>query len=92
MQMHSDPSLLIHPEDAKRLTLEEGGMVRIISSDREVKAKVKLSEKYTEGVLFYPEHLAETEVKDLISYEVDPMTRVPYYHSGPVQIQKEGAE
>ena len=50
---------------------------------------MKLSEKYPVGVVFYPEHLAENAMRNLVQYNVDPVTRVPYYHTGPIHIEKE---
>ncbi|HEX9758254.1 MAG TPA: NADH-quinone oxidoreductase subunit NuoG [Nitrospiria bacterium] len=90
MQMASDPSLLIHPDDANRLGLQEGDKVRLSSPGGEVKVGVKLSEKYPPGVVFYPEHLAEKPIRNLVQYNVDSVTGVPYYHTGPIHIEKEG--
>ena len=95
MQMYPDNALLMNPEDAMRLGIREGETIRLSSrpssAQGEVRVRVKFSTKYPAGLLFYPEHLAEGSLRDLIPYEVDAVTRVPYYHTGSVTIQREMA-
>jgi formate dehydrogenase alpha subunit len=91
MQMYPDNALLMNPEDAEQLGVREGETVRLSSAQGEARVRVKFSTKYPTGLLFYPEHLAGGALRDLVSYEVDPVTRVPYYHTGSVTIQREMA-
>jgi len=40
------------------------------------------------GTCVFPEHFTDPPVKDLISVELDPVTRVPYFKLAQVSIDK----
>ncbi|HZR47070.1 MAG TPA: molybdopterin-dependent oxidoreductase, partial [Candidatus Manganitrophaceae bacterium] len=82
-------AVLIHPDDAERLGLEEGEVVSLSmeGAPSGVTVPVKLSKKLARGTLFFPEHFG-LEVKKLLPLTVDPTTGVPYGDRGKVTLTK----
>jgi predicted molibdopterin-dependent oxidoreductase YjgC len=56
LQVAGKPHIFINPEDAQSLTLETGEVVKIVSSQGEITAPVKLSKDMPPGVMFLPDH------------------------------------
>lgn len=83
------PVVLMHPEDAERLMLDEGELIQLSAdSNKEgVQLPVKYSKKIAEGTLFVSEHFALT-VKTLLPFTVDETTGVPYGDCGWVALSK----
>ncbi|MFQ5950064.1 MAG: molybdopterin-dependent oxidoreductase, partial [Nitrospiria bacterium] len=84
--------VLIHPDDAERLGIEEGEEVALNGEGgvRGVSVPVKFSKKLSEGTLFFPEHFG-LEIKKLLPLKVDPTTGVPYGDRGRVTLAKVSA-
>jgi len=80
--------LQIGPADAERLGVTAGDRVRLKSHLGEVEVPVELNEFLPSGLVFFPEHFNDPPVKDLITCELDPVTRVPYFKRGWVSIEK----
>ena len=80
--------LQINPKDADVLGLKEGQRVRIRSSRGIAEVKVHPNQKIPEKVVYYPEVFAHTGVKDLFSVELDPISRVPYFKTTSVRIER----
>ncbi len=68
--------LLMHPEDADRLGLTDGEMVRITSRRGSIQAPLRRSRDVTEGELFMPFHFAEAPVNRLTRDELDPLSKI----------------
>ncbi|VAX32744.1 NADH-ubiquinone oxidoreductase chain G [hydrothermal vent metagenome] len=83
------PVILIHPEDAERLSLDEGEQVQLSTEDNKagIQLPVKTSKKIAEGTLFVSEHFA-LSVKTLLPLSVDKTTGVPAGDSGWVALSK----
>ncbi|HEY5599877.1 MAG TPA: molybdopterin-dependent oxidoreductase, partial [Candidatus Manganitrophaceae bacterium] len=81
--------LLIHPDDARRLGVEEGETVELSAGGAEpgVRVPVKFSKKIGKGTLFFPEHFGEG-IRKLAPLEIDPTTGVPYGERGRVTLSK----
>lgn len=56
LKVAGKPHIFINPEDAQSLTAAAGEVVKIISSQGEVTAPVKLSKDVPPGVMFLPDH------------------------------------
>jgi formate dehydrogenase (NADP+) alpha subunit len=80
--------LQIGPADAERLGIAAGDRVRLSSPAGEAEVPVELNEFLPAGLVLFPEHFNDPPVKDLLSCEVDPITRVPYFKRGRVAIEK----
>ncbi len=82
-------AVLIHPDDAERLELEEGEGVALSmeGAASAVTVPVKFSKKLSKGTLFFPEHFG-LEVKKRLPLTIDPVTGVPYGDRGRVILSK----
>lgn len=89
MTLFPKEAVLIHPDDAERLGLEEGEAVSLSmeGASSGVTVPVKLSKKLAKGTLFFPEHFG-LEVKKLLPLTIDPTTGVPYGDRGKVTLTK----
>ncbi len=84
--------VVIHPDDAEALQLEEGERVRLSShlSGASVELPIQLSQKQGRGALFVPEHFG-LSVKGLLPLTIDRESKVPYGDRGPVKLSKVAA-
>ncbi len=81
--------LVMHPDDAAVLNLEDGERVRLSSdlANSPVELPIQLSQKQGKGALFVPEHFG-LGVKGLLPLTIDPESKVPYGERGPVKLSK----
>ncbi|MGH7231363.1 MAG: NADH-quinone oxidoreductase subunit NuoG [Nitrospiraceae bacterium] len=87
LQVQSAGFLALNPDDAARLHIIEGDVVRITSDCGEATAPAKLLDRVPKGLAVFPEHFDE-EMRRLLSVSVDPQTGVPYYKTAEVKIEK----
>ncbi len=80
--------LRISPADAVQLGVKDEETVKVRSSQGEAMVKVKIDGRYPPGLVFFPDSFNEPPVKDLLWVEMDPVTRVPYFKQGMVEIEK----
>jgi len=80
--------LRMAPEELERLGLTEGGRVRVTSDHGQVELGVEADLAVLPGTCVFPEHFTDPPIKDLISVELDPVTRVPYFKLAQVSIDK----
>ncbi len=80
--------ILIHPADALRYGLTEGGRVKIESRRGELETQVRISEEVLVGEVFMPWHFTESQVNRLTRDELDPYSRIPPFKLSAVRIQK----
>ncbi len=78
----------IHPEDAKRLGLEEGGLVRVRTRRGEITTKVRATERVAPGSVFVPFHFVEAAANRLTNDALDPTAKIPEYKVAACQIEK----
>ena len=75
-------------EECERLGLAEGGRVRVTSDQGSLELGVQADVNVLPGTCAFPEHFNDPPVKDLVRVVVDPVTRVPYFKSTQVTIEK----
>lgn len=75
-------------EEVERLGLTEGGRVRVTSDQGSLELGIEADLSVMPGCCIFPEHFNEPAVKDLMSAEIDPVTRVPYFKLAYVSIEK----
>jgi predicted molibdopterin-dependent oxidoreductase YjgC len=74
--------VLMHPDDARRLALANGEMVRITSRRGSLQTALRVSEEVAQGELFMPFHYPEAPVNRLTRDELDPLSRIaPFKYS-----------
>lgn len=87
-----EPFVEVHPEDASRQGLEEGGLARVSTAWNEVIVRVKLSDGQRRGSVFMPMHwndqyASKSYVDALVNPEVDPWSGQPEFKHTPVRVQ-----
>ncbi len=79
----------IHPEDAKKLSIDDGEFVMVSSRRGKVKVKAKITENIKKGVVFMPFHFAESAANILTNTAFDPNCKIPELKLCVVRIDKE---
>ncbi|HZQ60405.1 MAG TPA: molybdopterin dinucleotide binding domain-containing protein, partial [Casimicrobiaceae bacterium] len=78
----------LHPEDVKKLGIQEGDRVRLVTANGNVVAPVQADYSVGLGSVFFPEHFSKPAIKDLMPVEIDPATRVPYFKLTAVKVER----
>jgi formate dehydrogenase alpha subunit len=78
----------IHPQDGKRLGIEDGDWVCVKSRRGEIVANACLTERSPQGTVFMTFHYAEAAVNLLTIDAVDPIAKIPEYKVCAVQVTK----
>ena len=78
----------VHPEDAKRLGLEDGGWVSVRTRRGEITTRVLATERVALGSVFVPFHFAEAAANRLTNDALDPTAKIPEYKVAACQISK----
>lgn len=80
--------LLMHADDAARLGIEEGGLVRVISRRGEVTGRVSISKRPQPGMVFGTFHFRETPINRLTIDALDPVGKIPAFKVCAVRVEK----
>ena len=75
--LEKEELLKINPEDASRLGIEDGQMVKVESRRGEVEVKVKVTDICPPGTVSMTFHFAETPTNVLTCCELDPVAKTP---------------
>jgi formate dehydrogenase alpha subunit len=87
MQIQPGGSLSICSIEAKKRGLSDGDRIRVSTAHSSMTTTVKLAARVPEGVALYPEHFDE-EIKQLVGWSVDSATKVPYFKSAQVKVDR----
>jgi NADH-quinone oxidoreductase chain G len=87
-KLYPETFLLMNPEDGKKIGISAGDCVRVKSGEGQKEVRVKFDASYPPGLVFYPQHHAEPNLRDLIPCMVDAETDVPYFKLGNVEIER----
>ncbi len=87
-----EPLLEIHPLDARRFHLTDGGLARIASSAGRITARVATTDAQRRGEVFLPMHWtdawsADSVIGRLIPAEIDPVSGQPESKHVPVSVE-----
>ncbi len=77
----------INPQDASRLGVSEGQMVRVSSRRGTVEAAAQVSPMTEPGVVFMPFHFAEAAANKLTIAALDPTGKIPEYKVCAVKVE-----
>ena len=80
--MHAEPRLEVHPDDAKRFSLEADGIAAITSRRGTLTARITITDRIRSGSVFLPMHWGFTqehacEANALMHGEVCPISKQP---------------
>ena len=80
----------LHPDDAARLGVADGDLLRVTSRRGCVVAATRVTRRSAPGMVFMTFHFAESATNLLTSDAVDPTAKIPEYKVCAVQIEKLG--
>jgi len=74
--------------DAKRLKVEDGDKVKIVSPVGELAAEVKVTDTLNKGTVFMPGSFPESPVNGLFDIVLDPQTKAPALKTCHVRLER----
>jgi predicted molibdopterin-dependent oxidoreductase YjgC len=79
----------IHPQDAEKLSINEGDTLLMSSRRGEMEAPARITSSVSPGMLFLPIHFGENPPNVLTDAEAfDPMAKIPEFKVSAVKIEK----
>lgn len=88
-KMRPEPLVDIHPDDAKRLEISQGDLIRISSSSGSIVMKANLSDRLLSGEISFYHGYEEANGNELIPIDLlDPYTGFPAYKQVNCAISK----
>ena len=88
--MRPEGEVEVHPEDARRLDLEDGCGARIVTRHGSVEVKVFVTDKTPEGAIFYPFHFTEAPANRLTGGPLDKASKTPAYKRTAARVERIG--
>jgi anaerobic selenocysteine-containing dehydrogenase len=77
----------INPQDAQKMAIRSGQMVKVASRRGEVATRAVLSESVDPGLVFMPFHYAEAAANVLTNPAHDPIVKIPEYKVCAVRLE-----
>lgn len=84
---HPGGYMEICAEDADKLGLRQGSLVKVSSRIGELTIKIKITDKIMPGVVFIPFHFGEAAVNKLIGEHHDPVVQIPEFKVCAVKLE-----
>lgn len=82
----------LHPRDARRLGVEDGVLVRVVSRRGAVEARAVVTRKMRRGCIWMPLHFAENMANQLTNDQGDPVTGTAEYKVCAARIERLGSQ
>nr|WP_246860998.1 molybdopterin dinucleotide binding domain-containing protein [Bacillus sp. REN3] len=83
----TEETLDIHPEDAGKLGIENGEMVRVSSRRGELTVRAKVTSQVVPGLVFMSFHWSEVPTNVLTLNEYDPISGTAEFKACAVKVQ-----
>jgi predicted molibdopterin-dependent oxidoreductase YjgC len=86
---HLEPAgfIEIHPEDARKLDVVEGGLLEVHSRRGAIEVPARITEKVFPGCVFLTFHFKENPANALTIAALDPIAKIPEFKACAVQVQ-----
>lgn len=78
----------MHPDDAAKIGVADGDMVRVTSRRGSILTRVKVTDKIKPGVMFMTFHYKESPVNELTNSAYDPIAKTAEYKVSAVRVEK----
>ncbi len=78
----------IHPDDAEKLSIADGEIVKVSSRRGEIEIPAQVTDKIRRGMIFIPFHFAECAANVLTNPALDPKAKIPELKVCAAQIEK----
>lgn len=86
--MRPEGEVEINPEDAKRSDLKSGDWARLTTRRGSIEARVYVTDRMPQGMVFYPFHYPEQSANNLIGTEFDGASRTPAFKGAAARIER----
>ena len=86
-EIYPEGLIEIHPEDARRLGVGDGMLVRVSSRRGSVTARAEVTERTQAGLVFMTFHFAESAANVLTIAALDPVAKIPEYKVCAVKVE-----
>jgi len=86
--LNGEELVQINPEDANKLGIDDGELVRVISRRGEVTAKSKVTEASPVGVVTMSFHFTETRTNIITNPALDPVSKIPELKVCAVRVER----
>ncbi len=87
MALAPEERLEIHPQDAARLEIPEGGMVEVASRRGKLGVRAHLTERCPPGIVFLSFHFEEVPTNELLGNYLDALACTPDYKVTAVRVR-----
>jgi formate dehydrogenase alpha subunit len=77
--IYPEPTVEIHPDDAREIGLAAGDWIRVRSRRGKIRVKALITERSPRGLVFIPFHFAEAAANELTLDARDPLAKIPDY-------------
>ncbi len=77
--IYPEPTVEIHPDDAKQVGVTHGDRIRVRSRRGQIEVKALVTERSPQGLVFIPFHFAEAAANELTLDARDPQAKIPDY-------------
>ncbi len=84
----NDPYVLIHPDDAGQMAINDKQRVRLTSRRGTLETVTHISDQVLRGELFMPFHYPEASVNRLTRDELDPYSKIAPFKLSAVKVEK----
>ena len=78
----------VNPDDADRMELRTGDMVRVASRRGEITTKVQVTDRVPPGLIWMSFHYADSPTNVITSAAMDPITKTGEYKICGVKVEK----
>ena len=79
----------IHPEDARKLNVADGTLIRVASRRGEIVAKAQVTDRVAPGLVFATFHFPESAANFLTNPVLDPVAKIPELKVCAVRVSPE---
>jgi len=86
--LQPQPFIEINPDDARKLEVSDGNMVRVVSRRGKIEIKTRLDNRVAKGVVFIPFHYFEASANRLTNNAIDPVAKIPEFKVCAVRVEK----
>lgn len=86
--LRNEELAMINKEDAKKLDLYDGDIVKVLSRRGEIKTKIQITDHIPENTVFMTFHFPETLTNILTNKAKDPICKIPELKTCAVRVEK----
>ena len=86
--IYPEPTVEIHPEDARSLGVQAGDWIKVRSRRGEIEVLTIVTERSPAGLIFIPFHFAQAAANKLTNAALDPISGIPEFKVCAVKLSK----